>query len=300
MSSLFSSIAHVLGFVLHNLYNLVWFNYGIAIVILTIIIRFLLLPFAIKSFKSMAQMSEIQPLVNELQRKYKNDKETLNKELMQLYQEKKVNPFGGCLPLLINFFILYSLFLVMTSPITYMFNIQEITKTNTFASNVAQGNYYKQVEFLEKLQKNPSIYKQLKAEIEKQNGGKNVIALMEARNLAHMNMYLLGINLGDVPKLNPPQQERQKYIILWIIPILACATTFLASKYGQMPTNSKEMTDMQKSMQTQMIIMMPLMTLYFSFLVPVALSVYWILGNLLQLIQQKALINIYVIKKEAK
>ncbi|MGE5329961.1 MAG: YidC/Oxa1 family membrane protein insertase [Deltaproteobacteria bacterium] len=298
MSTLFGTIAHALGFILHILYNLVWFNYGIAIVILTVIIRFLLLPFAIKSFKSMAQMSEIQPLVNELQRKYKNDKETLNKELMQLYQERKINPLGGCMPLLINFLILYSLFLVMTSPITYMFNVQEITQTNTFVSHVTQGNYYKEVEFLEKLQKKPDIYKQLISEIGKKADGKQIIERIVARNVAYMNLKFLGINLGDVPKFIPPQQERQKYIILWIIPILACATTYLASKHGQMPTNNTEMTDMQKSMQTQMFIMMPLMTLYFSFLVPVALSVYWILGNVLQLIQQKALINIYVTKKE--
>ena len=299
MSTLFSTIAQALGFLLHNLYNVLWFNYGLAILILTIIIRILLIPFAIKSFKSMAQMSEVQPLVNELQRKYKNDKETLNKELTHLYQEKKINPFGGCLPLLMNFFILYSLFLVMTSPITYMFDIKEITNTSTFSSNVTQGNYYKEVEFLEKMQKNPNIYKQLKAELEKQKDGKNVITRIVQKNVGYMNLYFLGMNLGDVPKLIPPPQERQKYLILWIIPLLTGATTYLASKYGQMPTNSREMTDMQKSMQMQMIIMMPLMTLYFSFLVPVALSIYWILGNILQLIQQKALINIYVTKKEA-
>lgn len=298
MSGLFDSIAHGLGFVLNILYNLLWFNYGFAIIILTILIRFLLLPFAVKSFKSMVQMQEIQPIVNELQRKYKNDKETLNKEVMKVYQEKKVNPLGGCLPLIINFIILYSLFLVMTKPITYMFNVPEFTNTNTFAAHVTQGNYYKEVEFLEKLQKNPEIFSKLQAEWEKSKEDKTIFLKAEVKNIKFMNLYFLGMNMGDVPKFIPPKGEEQKYIILWIIPLLACVTTYLTSKYGQMPTNNSEMTEMQKSMQVQMLIMLPLMTLYFSFLVPVALGVYWIVGNILQLIQQKALINIYVKKKE--
>jgi len=298
MSTLFSTIAHGLGYVLYLLYNMVGFNYGLAIIILTVLIRFLLLPFAIKSFKSMAQMSEIQPMVNELQRKHKNDKEALNKELMQLYQEKKVNPLGGCLPLLANFLILYSLFLVMTSPITYMFNTPQITYTSTFGANITKGNYYKEVEFLEKLQKTPSIFNQLKKEWINNYSDKTPIVAAEAKHILSMNLYLLGLNMGDVPKFMPPKGEEQKYIILWMIPLLACVTTYLTSKYGQMPTKNTEMTDMQKSMQTQMMVMLPAMTLYFTFLVPVALGLYWILGNILQLIQQKVLINIYVNKKE--
>ncbi|MGE5472763.1 MAG: YidC/Oxa1 family membrane protein insertase [Ignavibacteriales bacterium] len=299
MSTLLNTIPQALGFILYILYNAVWLNFGLAIVILTIIIRFLLIPLAVKSFKSTAQMSEMQPLVNELQRKYKDDKETLNKELTKLYQEKKINPFGGCLPVLINFIILYSLFLVMTKPITYMYAIPQITYTNTFEQHITKSNYYKEVEFLEKLQKDPSLFAKLKKEWNKNYNDKEPIMAAEAKKITAMNLYFLGLNMGDVPKIIPPQNERKKYIILWLIPALTFWTTYLTVKHGQMPNNKNEMSDMQKSMQTNMMIMMPLMTLYFSFYVPVALGIYWILGNVLQLIQQKALIKIYGTKKEA-
>lgn len=300
MATLFSMIAHGLGEILYFLYNILWFNYGLAIVVLTVIIRFLLLPFAIKQFKSTLQMNELQPFIREIQRKYKNDKETMNKELTRLYQEKKINPFGGCLPVLINFFILYSLFLVMTSPITYMFNTPTITYTSTFAKYVTQGNYYKEVQFLEKLQKNPEIFTKLKQEWNKNYTDKTPILTAEEKNITSMNLYFLGINMGDIPKVIPPKDQIIKYLILWMIPILAFVTTYLTIKHGQLPTsNTSEMTEMQQTMQKQMVIMMPMMTLFFAFTVPVALGVYWILGNILQLIQQKALINIYVTKKEA-
>ncbi len=85
-------------------------NYGVAIILLTILIRLILYPLMQKQMVSMREMQKIQPLMKAVQEKYKNDKERLNKELMALYKEHKVNPMGGCLPLLIQMPILILLF----------------------------------------------------------------------------------------------------------------------------------------------------------------------------------------------
>lgn len=85
-------------------------NYGIAIVLLTIVVRVILLPLTIKQTKAMRDMQKIQPKLRALQQKYKNDKEKLQKEMLKFYSEHKVNPLGGCLPLLLQFPVMIALF----------------------------------------------------------------------------------------------------------------------------------------------------------------------------------------------
>ncbi len=87
-------------------------SYGIAIILLTILIKLVLLPFSFMQINSMKRMQEIAPLQKKLQEKYKHDKERLNQEIMKLYQENKINPMGGCLPLLIQFPFIIALFRV--------------------------------------------------------------------------------------------------------------------------------------------------------------------------------------------
>jgi YidC/Oxa1 family membrane protein insertase len=88
-------------------------NYGWAIIALTLVVRIVILPLTIYQMKSMKRMQEVQPLMKELQEKYKDQPEKLNQEMMQLYREKKVNPFSGCLPLLIQMPFLYAIFAVL-------------------------------------------------------------------------------------------------------------------------------------------------------------------------------------------
>ncbi|MDI3533966.1 MAG: YidC/Oxa1 family rane protein insertase [Thermosediminibacterales bacterium] len=85
-------------------------SYGISIILLTIFIKVILLPLTFKQMQSMKKMQEIAPLQKKLQEKYKNDKEKLNKEIMELYRKNNVNPAAGCLPLLIQFPFLIALF----------------------------------------------------------------------------------------------------------------------------------------------------------------------------------------------
>jgi len=85
-------------------------SYGISIIVITVIIKLILLPFSFQQFRSMKKLQEIAPIQKKLQEKYKNDKEKLNQALMKLYQENKINPMAGCLPLLIQFPFIIALF----------------------------------------------------------------------------------------------------------------------------------------------------------------------------------------------
>lgn len=96
-------------------------SYGVSIIILTFIIKILLLPLSISQIKQTKKMNAIQPKLKELQAKYKNDKEALNAKTLELYQEYKMNPLAGCLPMLIQLPILFGLFGTLREPLKFVF-----------------------------------------------------------------------------------------------------------------------------------------------------------------------------------
>jgi len=95
-------------------------SYGLAIILLTLAVRIILLPLSIKQTKSMREMQRIQPEVKKIQAKHKGDRQKMNEEMMALYKEHGVNPFGGCAPLLLQFPVLIGLFYVVRTPLSYM------------------------------------------------------------------------------------------------------------------------------------------------------------------------------------
>ena len=95
-------------------------SFGLAIILLTVAVRIVLLPLSIKQTRSMREMQRIQPEVKKLQAKYKGNRQKLNEEMMKLYKEHNVNPFGGCLPLVMQFPVLIGLFYVIRAPLKYM------------------------------------------------------------------------------------------------------------------------------------------------------------------------------------
>jgi YidC/Oxa1 family membrane protein insertase len=106
----FSYFVYPLALLLSWLHDLLWNQYGLAILGITIIVRLLVLPLAIKQYKSMKGMQKIQPQMKELREKYKDDPKTMQVEVMKLMQEQGVNPAAGCLPLLVQMPILFALF----------------------------------------------------------------------------------------------------------------------------------------------------------------------------------------------
>ena len=116
MSYLYNLLQQFFAFLLNTTDKYVG-NFGVSIIIVTILIKIALLPLTLKQDKSMKEMKKIQPELEKLKEKYANDKQMLNIKTMELYKEHKVNPLGGCLPLLLQLPILFALFGVLRNGI---------------------------------------------------------------------------------------------------------------------------------------------------------------------------------------
>ncbi|OFW59341.1 MAG: hypothetical protein A2W01_00920 [Candidatus Solincola sediminis] len=121
-----NAIVGALNWFLQGFFSLTG-NYGVAIILLTLMVKVILLPLTVKQTRSMIAMQRIQPEIRKLQEKYKDDKEKLSQEMMKFYKENKVNPFGGCLPLVLQLPVFFALFTVLrkyllTSPILQLGN----------------------------------------------------------------------------------------------------------------------------------------------------------------------------------
>jgi YidC/Oxa1 family membrane protein insertase len=125
---IWNGIVAGLNFLLQAFYNFTG-NYGVAIILLTVLVKLILLPLTIKQTRSMIAMQRIQPEIKKLQEKYKDDKERLSQEMMKFYKENKVNPLGGCLPLILQLPIFFALFTVLRK---YLLTPPAIITGNTF------------------------------------------------------------------------------------------------------------------------------------------------------------------------
>jgi YidC/Oxa1 family membrane protein insertase len=114
-------VAVPLGYLMNGIYNIVG-NYGISIIIMTVIIRLIILPLYSMQLKSNEQMQAVQPKVKEIQTKYKDNPEKMNEKLQELYSENKIRPAMGCLPLLIQLPIIWGLFGLLRNPMNYISN----------------------------------------------------------------------------------------------------------------------------------------------------------------------------------
>lgn len=280
---MFSFIPKTLGIILNFIYqNLAFQNYGFAIILFTVVVKLLLLPLTIKQSKSTAKMQEIQPIIQEIQRKYKNDKEKLNEELMKAYAEHKYNPASGCLPLLVQLPILFSLIYVIGQPLTYMLGYSA-DKIKALLDTVPEANRI------------AGFYAQIGA-----------VKFHEI-----LNMQFLGLDLSLVPTWRPNVlfgPEMSTYLPLVILPILSFVSTILSNKLMMMSTmkrnnsndNKDASQDASVAMQKNMMFIGPMMTLWVSFQFPAGLGLYWFAGNVFQIFQQLYLNKYIINKKEVK
>ncbi len=290
---MFKALAGFFGQIIYIIYDIIRFEYckyGISLIIFTIIVRTLMLPLVVKQIKSQEKMNEVQPLINDIQRKYKNDREKLSQEMMKIYQQYNYNPLSGCLPLFIQMPIIISLFAVIRNPLTYMLKGKEIA-----------GYVINQSTIENLINKIP--------EGELIRGYEQVSAALKF-NLIDFNF--LGINLGMVPTINRGLlfgSEMSTYLPLLIIPILACVTTYISSKMMSVrnaatkkdKNNKKgkrdEKDEALESMQSNMLLIAPMMTLIFSFQFPAGLGFYWTVSNIYQIVQE-IVIRKYIRKKK--
>ena len=253
---MWSSLIDFVGNILEFLYGFTH-NYGLAIILLTIIIRVLMYPLMQKQMTSMTETQRIQPLMQEIQRKYKSDKEKMNQELMKLYKEHNVNPMGGCLPLLIQMPILILFFQVLREFEYYIPN-----------TNVIDGGFL--------WIKNTAIVKVLEngAEVAK------IVAGLAAPD------QLFGVLPESVPMIGGTP--------IGILPILVGATMYIQQKLTTpaMPSSSQSSSSSNPAAGTQkmMTTIMPLMIGFISFTLPSGLSLYWVTSTVFG-IGQQLLIN---------
>ncbi|MGI6727092.1 MAG: YidC/Oxa1 family membrane protein insertase [Anaerovoracaceae bacterium] len=118
-----SVIAEPMGWLLSLLYNFIG-NYGITLIVFTLLVRGCLFPLYAAQIKSSVRMKDVQPKIQALQKKYANDRETMNIKMMELYREENFNPMRGCLPMLIQMPIILALFVLLRNPIAFMSNKQ--------------------------------------------------------------------------------------------------------------------------------------------------------------------------------
>lgn len=309
-----SFIASVFGYAMSFIYGLVQ-NYGIAIILFTVLVKIILLPLTIKQQKSMEKMQELQPLYQELQRKYGNDQQRLSLEYQKLLKEKNMNMMSGmgcsgCLLQLIQFPIILGLFYMMVSPLTYILKLPQ-EEIDQYKQNL---NSYYASQIIESKQNSGETLTE--AEIAEINSGdylenSRYHELVIAKQEKLFNMQFLGINLGDIAN------ENRGNFLLYIIPVLCMGITFIslrmssktldeAKKKENIKANNDEkgMTTANEEMPMPdmrvMNTMMPIMTGYIAFIAPQGLGLYWTTNSLLQLIQMRVLKKMKDKKKENK
>ena len=284
---MFEFFANIFGYLLQFLYTLVN-NYGLAIILFTLIIKLLLLPLSIKQQKTMKKSSELQEKVKVMQFKYKNDPEKLNKEMMNLYKTENVSPFSGCLTSIVQMLLLLSIFYLVRSPLTFMEKIPQ-DNINTYIQQLkdegkAISNVYPEIDLIRETEllkeKNPEDQF-----VEKTN----------------VKMNFLGLDLSKIP-----QQNMTDYTV-YIIPVLYILSSFVSirittakqqkdkedKKSKNIDGNTgkeikEENNEMDAVMQTNKMMswFVPIMSISIAFIAPLGLALYWLISNILMIAER--------------
>ncbi len=270
-------------------------SYGWALVLFTVVIKLIMLPFQMKSKKSMMRMSRFQPMIKEIQTRYKNNQVKMNEELQRLYAEEGVNPMSGCLWSFLPFPILIALYSIIRQPITRFmmltttamqgvidavsaagFDLAAIAMTaNDGAVTVKDG--------LTQLQP----YGQITLVKAAQELG---VALPEG--WIHMDFSFLGMDLTTIPSNVIGQIGTGGWAVIGVllIPIVSGALSFWQSKVSMAGNPAAaDPNDPTARSSRMMMWMMPIMSLWIGFTLPASLGVYWIANSVLMLVQEKVL-----------
>ena len=291
-------IAYLLGKVLRFIYYIAFENYGLAIIIFTILVRLVMLPLTIKQQKSTAKMQEIQPLLNDIQKRYKDDKEQLNKEMMKLYEEHNYNPAGGCVPMLIQMPILLTLYWVIVQPLKFLIGKSEearlaiinvAAKAQLAIISLLPGeNIPKTIEEVVKSWGTHGEIKALSYFNENPEALSQVTGLLDKSELIDFNSFL-GLHLGETP--NPAllftdfANTWKVQLPLLVLIIVATLATYMSSKMT-MPKATNKPEGASGCSSNSMLYMGPVMTLMFSFRLPAGVILYWMSGYVFAIFQQ--------------
>lgn len=274
---MFNSIANVLGYLLNFIYNIVN-NYGLAIILFTLLIKIVLLPISIKQQKTMKKSAKMQVELKQIQEKYKNDQEKANQEMMSLYKKNNMSPFSGCLSSIIQIILLLSVFYLVRSPLTYMKKV-DLELIDKYKDELSVSSNYPEVQVI------------------KEKGGED--------ERVYLNMNFLGLDLSNVPSAN------YKDFKVFIIPVLYVLSSIVSMKLTlNMQGNSKkkkdentdenkekELSEQMPDMSKSMSYMMPIMAVSISLVAPLGLGLYWLVNNVL-MIGERMLLNKFIKDEE--
>lgn len=263
-------------------------DYGIALLLFTLITRILLFPIAVKQQKSSAEMARINPKIQNLQKKFGKDKQRLNDETMKLYQEEGYNPLGGCFPMIIQMGVLTVLYQVIVHPLKYIIGLTD--------------GQIKQIIATMSLTKAQETRAELIA-AGRLDSQQNINYLIQHFHLTFLNnvkpfgfrFFFINTKYFDLTQ-TPGWLSLNVYLL---IPILCYATSFLSTLYT-MHMNKAVTPQSAAGMNRSMLIMMPLVSTIFSFQFPAGLGVYWIYTNLFVILQTVILFKFYDPKRLAE
>lgn len=273
-------------------YNLTG-SYGVAIILFTLVIKLILLPFQMKSKKSMIRMNRMSGKMEEIRKKYANNQAKMNEEMQKFYQEEGINPMSGCLWSFIPFPILLALYYIIREPIVYFMNFggREAGRAVVEAAReLIQGAgieltanaAYEQIEIAN------IINSQFPDFIAQHEGWVNV------------NYHFLGLDLTAQPSSAFGQLGSEiswALIGLILIPIVSGALSFLLSKVTM---GQNKMEGSAAATGKTMMWLMPLMSIYIAFIMPAALGVYWIAQSAFSIVQESVMGRFYTNKLEAE
>lgn len=267
-------------------------SYGVALILFTLVIKLIMLPFQMKSKKSMMRMSRVSGQMQELQKRYAKNQAKLQEEMQKLYEEEGVNPMSGCLWSLIPFPILIALYSIIRQPITHFMMLSKDVLQTVVQSAADAGVNLTNIVMMDKATGAPALKDGLYQMAA--YGQINLVKAVQEMGLStpegwfDMNYNFLGLDLTATP-----WEYVKSFTFTWavigviLIPILAGLSQFVFSKLT-MKTQPQADAAGGASMKSMMY-MMPLMSVYIAFIMPAALGVYWIAQSVFSLIQEAIL-----------
>lgn len=268
-----------LGWIMSFIYDIVH-NYGWALIIFIVLTRIAQFPLGVKQQKSTARMAYVQPKLKALQKQYAKNKERLNEETMKLYEQEGVSPTAGCLPMIITFLLLFGIIDVIYNPLVHILHIDSnlISQAIELLGDSAGGA--PQLTIINIIHSGGELAAQFK----------DIFGASSYMEIQNFNMNFCGLNLGTIP------QSVWGFTI--IIPILSFATQIISTLIT-MKIQSVNGQQMQGAMKWTMLLM-PLLSLWFAFTLPVGVGLYWTVSNVLMIIQTLLLAKMYPPEKVAK
>ena len=293
---MFSTIGYYIcipfAWLLRVLYELTG-SYGWAVVLFTLVVKLVLLPFQMKSKKSMMRMSRFQPMIKEIQTRYKNNQVKMNEELQRLYAEEGVNPMSGCLWSFLPFPILLALYSIIRQPITrFMMLSNSAVQTLVDALSEAGADLSAVVMMKDGAAVVTDGVTQLQA-----FGQISLVKLAQELGVAlpegwiNMDFSFLGMDLTVIPQNVIGQITTGGWAVIGVllIPFVSAALSFWQSKVSMSANPSGDPGDPSARSARMMMWMMPLMSLWIGFTLPSSLGIYWIANSVLMLVQEKVL-----------